>query len=68
MAGRVVKLRAGLPIDLVSVAYAVSGAENWLGTTSLGFEVIAAAGGLPDIVPRQLSPYVSAIRRCADDR
>lgn len=60
MAWHVVKLLAILLIGLVSVAYAASGVVNWPGTTSLRFEVMAVAGGLPDIVPRELSPYVSA--------
>jgi hypothetical protein len=47
MAGPAVKLLAGLLIGLVSVAYAAFGAENWPGTTSLGFAVIVAASAFP---------------------
>src|ERR1700739_4170097 len=36
-----------------------AGAQNWPGTNPLRFEVIASAGGLPDIVPRELSNYLS---------
>lgn len=36
-----------------------SGAEGWPGTKPLKFEVITAAGGLVDIVPRELSTYLS---------
>src|SRR6202158_2209110 len=39
---------------------AASEAQNWSGTTPLKFEVIAATGGLTDIVPRVLSNYLSA--------
>lgn len=37
-----------------------SGVANGPGTTPLGFELIGAAGGLPDIVSRELSPYLFA--------
>jgi tripartite-type tricarboxylate transporter receptor subunit TctC len=37
-----------------------AGAQNWPGTTPLRLEVITAAGGLTDIVPRELSNYLSA--------
>jgi len=37
-----------------------AGAQNWPGTTPLRFEVIGAAGGLADFVPRELSNYLSA--------
>jgi tripartite-type tricarboxylate transporter receptor subunit TctC len=45
--------------SLVFTAQAASGAESWPGTKPLRFEVIAAAGGLPDIVTRELSNYLS---------
>jgi tripartite-type tricarboxylate transporter receptor subunit TctC len=47
---------------LASVLWATqtAGAQHWPGTTPLKFEVIGAAGGLPDIVPRELSPFLSA--------
>jgi tripartite-type tricarboxylate transporter receptor subunit TctC len=37
-----------------------AGAQSWPGTAPLRFEVIAAAGGFIDIVPRVLSNYLSA--------
>jgi tripartite-type tricarboxylate transporter receptor subunit TctC len=36
-----------------------AGAQSWPGTKPIRFEVIAAAGGLPDIVTRELSNYLS---------
>lgn len=45
---------------LLSSAHASSAVDNWPGTAPLRFEVIASAGGSPDIVLRKLSPYVSA--------
>lgn len=45
---------------LLCAAPAASGAENWPGSAALRFEVIASAGGLPDIVPRVLSTDLSA--------
>jgi len=36
------------------------GAQSWPGTKPLRFEVITAAGGFTDIVPRELSNYISA--------
>jgi tripartite-type tricarboxylate transporter receptor subunit TctC len=45
---------------LICTALAASDIENWPGTTPLKFEVTAAAGGLTDIVPRQLSNYLAA--------
>src|ERR1700722_398015 len=44
---------------LISVAQA-AGAQSWPGTQPLKFEVGAAAGGLNDFVPRELSNYLSA--------
>ena len=46
--------------SLLCAMQAASGAENWPGTKPLRFEVVGAAGGLPDIVPRELSNYLSA--------
>jgi tripartite-type tricarboxylate transporter receptor subunit TctC len=37
-----------------------AGAQSWPETKPLRFEVVGAAGGLPDIVPRVLSNYLSA--------
>ncbi|MGC1778324.1 MAG: tripartite tricarboxylate transporter substrate-binding protein [Xanthobacteraceae bacterium] len=54
------KLRALLLLSLLCVAPPASGAENWPGTKPLKFEVLGTAGGLPDIVPRELSNYLSA--------
>ncbi len=52
-----------LGIFLATLACAASGAiaaQTWPGTRPLKFEVISAAGGLPDFVPRELSSYLSA--------
>src|SRR5580700_9185196 len=46
--------------SLACATQAASEAQSWPGTTPLRFEVIAAAGGLTDIVPRELSNYLSA--------
>jgi tripartite-type tricarboxylate transporter receptor subunit TctC len=45
---------------LVCTAQAASDAETWPGTKPLRFEVISAAGGLVDLVPRVLSNPLSA--------
>ena len=45
---------------LLWAAQAGSQTPTWPGTTTLKFEVTAAAGGLTDIVPRALSNYLSA--------
>jgi tripartite-type tricarboxylate transporter receptor subunit TctC len=45
---------------LACVASAAIAAQTWPGTKPLKFEVISAAGGLPDFVPRELSNYLSA--------
>lgn len=61
MSGRAMRLLAALlPIGLALVAYAASGAENWPGTKPLRFETVASAGGITDLVPRELSSYLSA--------
>jgi tripartite-type tricarboxylate transporter receptor subunit TctC len=44
---------------LVCAARGTPAAESWAGTKPLKFEVGGTAGGLPDIVPRRLSSYVS---------
>jgi tripartite-type tricarboxylate transporter receptor subunit TctC len=54
------KLCIVLLANLVCAAPAALGAESWPGTKPLRFEVLAAAGGLPDIVPRELSNYLAA--------
>jgi tripartite-type tricarboxylate transporter receptor subunit TctC len=54
------KLAAIVFTSLLSVAHAGSGVANWPGTAPLRFELIGAAGGLPDIVLRELSPYLAA--------
>jgi tripartite-type tricarboxylate transporter receptor subunit TctC len=46
--------------SLVGAAPAIAAAQNWPGTMPVKFEVIGAAGGLVDIVPRKLSSYLSA--------
>jgi tripartite-type tricarboxylate transporter receptor subunit TctC len=45
---------------LLCVTRAQSGAPDWPGTKPIRFEVIAAAGGLIDIVPRTLSNSLAA--------
>src|ERR1700689_5336876 len=45
---------------LLWATQAASQAPAWPGTTPLKFEVTASAGGLTDIVPRELSNYLSA--------
>ncbi len=45
--------------NLACAAHAAS-AQNWPGTKPLRFEVNAAAGGLIDFVPRELSDYLAA--------
>jgi tripartite-type tricarboxylate transporter receptor subunit TctC len=37
-----------------------AGAQSWPGTRPLRFEVVTVAGGVPDIVARELSNYLSA--------
>jgi tripartite-type tricarboxylate transporter receptor subunit TctC len=45
---------------LIDVTRAQSGAPDWPGTKPIRFEVVAAAGGLVDIVPRALSNSLAA--------
>jgi tripartite-type tricarboxylate transporter receptor subunit TctC len=45
---------------LLWATQAASEAPTWPGTKPLRFEVITSAGGLPDMVPRKLSNYLSA--------
>jgi tripartite-type tricarboxylate transporter receptor subunit TctC len=45
---------------LLCAAWAQSGPPDWPGTKPIRFEVIAAAGGLADIVPRTLSNSLAA--------
>jgi tripartite-type tricarboxylate transporter receptor subunit TctC len=54
------KALAALVASLLCAAPAAAGAQDWPGDKPLRFEVIAAAGGLTDIVPRELSSYLSA--------
>lgn len=54
------RLRAILLISLAFVACGASGAENWPGAKPLRFETVASAGGITDLVPRELSSYLSA--------
>jgi tripartite-type tricarboxylate transporter receptor subunit TctC len=56
---QVMKLPSLILTSLVCAAQA-AGAPGWPGTTPLRFEVIAAAGGLIDFVPRELSNYLAA--------
>lgn len=60
MSGRAMRLQAVILISVASVAYAASDVENWPGTKPLRFETVASAGGITDLVPRQLSNYLSA--------
>jgi tripartite-type tricarboxylate transporter receptor subunit TctC len=53
------KLCIVLLASLVCAAPAALGAESWPGTTPLRFETGSAAGGMPDLVPRVLSSYLS---------
>jgi tripartite-type tricarboxylate transporter receptor subunit TctC len=53
-------LHAALVGGLVCAAQAASAVQNWPGTKPLKFEVTAAAGGLIDFVPRELSDYLAA--------
>ena len=46
--------------SLFCIARAQSGEPNWPGTKPIRFEVIAAAGGLIDSVPRTLSDHLAA--------
>jgi tripartite-type tricarboxylate transporter receptor subunit TctC len=55
-----VKLPSLLLVTLACAAQAASGAQSWLGTKPLRFETGSAAGGMTDIVPRELSNYLSA--------
>jgi tripartite-type tricarboxylate transporter receptor subunit TctC len=45
---------------LLCAAWAQSGLADWPGTKPIRFEVVAAAGGLTDIVPRTLSNPLAA--------
>jgi hypothetical protein len=45
---------------LFCIARAQSGEPDWPGTKPIRFEVVAAAGGLVDIVPRTLSNSLAA--------
>jgi tripartite-type tricarboxylate transporter receptor subunit TctC len=60
MSRRAIRLLAVLLIGLAFVARGSSGAENWPGTKPLKFETVASAGGITDLVPRELSSYLSA--------
>ena len=57
VAGRLVLLLLG---GLLCAAGAQSGAPDWPGTKPIHFEVVAAAGGLVDAVPRTLSNPLAA--------
>lgn len=51
---------AALLAGLLCAVPAAAGAQDWPGNKPLRFEVITAAGGLVDIVPRELSRYLAA--------
>ncbi len=54
------RLRALMLMSLLCAASTVSTAQNWPGTKPIRFETGSAAGGMTDIVPRELSNYLSA--------
>lgn len=54
------KLRILLLLSFVCVAQAASGGESWPGSRPLRFEAGSTAGGMLDLVPRELSNYLSA--------
>jgi tripartite-type tricarboxylate transporter receptor subunit TctC len=45
---------------LICAAPAAAEAQNWPGTKPIRFETTSAAGGMTDMVPRQLSNYLAA--------
>jgi tripartite-type tricarboxylate transporter receptor subunit TctC len=53
-------MRTLLVAGLVCILPALAQAQAWPGQQPIKIEVISAAGGLTDIVPRQLSNYLSA--------
>jgi tripartite-type tricarboxylate transporter receptor subunit TctC len=53
-------LRCAVLVAIVASALAAAHAENWPQQRPIRIEVISAAGGLTDIVPRLLSNYLSA--------
>ncbi len=59
-AGQRTKFCAFVLASALCAAPGAFGAEAWPGTRPLRFEVVTAAGGLPDLVPRRLSNYLSA--------
>jgi tripartite-type tricarboxylate transporter receptor subunit TctC len=54
------KLRILSLVSFVCVVQAASGTESWPGTKPLRFEAGSTAGGMLDLVPRELSNYLSA--------
>lgn len=46
-------------LALLGLAPMIAGAESWPGSEPIKFEVISAAGGLTDIVPRELATPMS---------
>jgi tripartite-type tricarboxylate transporter receptor subunit TctC len=54
------RLRTLLLTSLICAAPAASTAQSWPGTKPLRFEGGSAAGGMIDLVPRELSNYLSA--------
>ena len=54
-----IKLSAILLASLICVGQVASGTESWPGTKPLRLEAGSAAGGIVDVVPRQLSNYLS---------
>ena len=54
------KLRIGLLACLICAAQAAAGPQDWPGTTPLRFEEGSSPGGIIDLVPRELSNYLSA--------
>jgi tripartite-type tricarboxylate transporter receptor subunit TctC len=58
--GKMMKFCTVLLASVVWAAPATFGADIWPGTKPLRFETGSAAGGMTDIVPRELSNYLSA--------
>jgi tripartite-type tricarboxylate transporter receptor subunit TctC len=58
--GKQINFCAFVLASVACAAPAAFGAETWPGTKPLKFEVVTVAGGLPDILPRELSNYLAA--------
>jgi tripartite-type tricarboxylate transporter receptor subunit TctC len=58
-AGQAMKLTAVLCVGLLGAAITAAHAQTGSGATPLKMEVMGAAGGLVDIVPRRIAPYLA---------